>query len=56
MMREIRDRLGGVSEQWRTAGNLLRASAKGGLAAFECWSLVNNFFIIFLLRNKCIML
>ena len=40
VMREIRDRLGGASEQWKTAGNLLRASARGALAAFESWSLV----------------
>ena len=38
--REIRDRLSGVSEQWRTCSNLLRASAKGALQAFELWSLV----------------
>jgi hypothetical protein len=37
--REIRDRLSGVAEQWRTSSNLLRAAAKGALQAFECWSL-----------------
>lgn len=36
--REIRDRLGGVAEQWRTSGNLLRASAKCALQGFEYWS------------------
>lgn len=29
--REIRDRLSGVAEQWRTSSNLLRAAAKGAL-------------------------
>lgn len=38
--REIRDRLSGVSEQWRTASNLLGAAAKGSLQAFEFWSLI----------------
>lgn len=36
--REIRDRLSGVSEQWRTSSNLLRAASKAALQAFECWS------------------
>ncbi|CRK94445.1 CLUMA_CG007952, isoform A [Clunio marinus] len=38
--REIRDRLSGVAEQWRTSSNLLRAAAKAALQAFEFWSLV----------------
>lgn len=38
--REIRDRLSGVAEQWRTSSNLLRTSAKGAVQAFEFWSLV----------------
>ncbi|XP_062551799.1 LOW QUALITY PROTEIN: uncharacterized protein LOC134217055 [Armigeres subalbatus] len=38
--REIRDRLGGVSEQWRTAGLLMRAALKGLLQAVEYWNLV----------------
>jgi hypothetical protein len=38
--REIRDRLCGVAEQWRTSGNLLRACAKCALQGFEYWSLV----------------
>lgn len=38
--REIRDRLGGVAEQWRTSGNLLRASAKCALQGYEYWSLI----------------
>lgn len=37
--REIRDRLSGVAEQWRTSSNLLRAAAKGALQAYEFWSL-----------------
>lgn len=37
--REIRDRLSGVAEQWRTSSNLLRAASKGALQAYECWSL-----------------
>lgn len=36
--REIRDRISGVAEQWRTSSNLLRAAAKGALQAYECWS------------------
>ncbi|XP_065080010.1 uncharacterized protein LOC135702881 [Ochlerotatus camptorhynchus] len=40
--REIRDRLGGVSEQWRTAGLLMRASLKGLLQAVEYWNLVEQ--------------
>lgn len=37
--REIRDRLSGVAEQWRTSSNLLRAAGTGALQAFEFWSL-----------------
>lgn len=37
--REIRDRLSGVAEQWRTASNLMGAAARGALQAFEYWSL-----------------
>ena len=37
--REIRDRVSGVAEQWRTSSNLLRAASKGAVQAFECWSL-----------------
>jgi hypothetical protein len=37
--REIRDRLSGVTEQWRTCSNLMGASAKGALQAYEYWSL-----------------
>lgn len=40
MAREIRDRLGGVAEQWKTSGNLLRACAKEAIQAYECWNLV----------------
>lgn len=40
--REIRDRLSGVSEQWRTANNLLGAAAQGSLQAFEFWSLISS--------------
>lgn len=39
--REIRDRISGVAEQWRTSSNLLRAAAKGALLAYECWSLAD---------------
>ncbi|XP_055599512.1 uncharacterized protein LOC129748787 isoform X2 [Uranotaenia lowii] len=39
-LREIRDRLGGVSEQWRAAGAFMRAAAKGVLQAVEFWNLV----------------
>jgi hypothetical protein len=40
--REIRDRLSGVAEQWRTSSNLLRAAATGALKAFEYWCLVGS--------------
>ena len=40
--REIRDRLSGVAEQWRTSSNLLRAAATGALKAFEFWGLVSS--------------
>lgn len=36
--REIRDRISGVAEQWRTSSNLLRAAANGALQAYEFWS------------------
>lgn len=36
--RQIRDKLGGAAEQWRTAGNLLRASAKAAQMANEQWN------------------
>lgn len=39
-LREIRERLSGVSEQWRTASNLMGAAAKGSVQAFEFWSLI----------------
>lgn len=38
--RQIRDKLGGAAEQWRTAGNLLRTSAKGAFQAVDYWNLV----------------
>lgn len=37
--REIRDRLSGVAEQWRTSSNLLRAASSGALQAYESWSM-----------------
>lgn len=40
--REVRDRLSGVAEQWRTSSNLLRAASKGAMQAFEFWSLVGS--------------
>jgi hypothetical protein len=39
-VRETRDKLGGVAEQWRTSGALLRASAKGSIQSVEFWTLV----------------
>lgn len=36
--REIRDRLSGVAEQWRTSSNLLGAAAKGAAQAYEFWT------------------
>jgi hypothetical protein len=39
-LREIRDRLSGVAEQWRTASNLIGAAAKGSLQSYEFWSLI----------------
>lgn len=39
-VREIRDRLSGVAEQWRTSSNLLRAAMKGSIQGFETWSQV----------------
>lgn len=38
--RQIRDKLGGAAEQWRTAANLLRAGAKAALVANEQWNLI----------------
>lgn len=38
--RQIRDKLGGAAEQWRTAVNLLRASAKAAQVANEQWNLI----------------
>lgn len=40
--REIRDRLSGVAEQWRTSSNLLRAASKGAIQAFEFWTLAGQ--------------
>lgn len=40
--RQIRDKLGGVAEQWHTAANLLRASAKAALVAYEQWHLISS--------------
>lgn len=40
--RQIRDKLGGAAEQWRSAGNLLRTSAKSALQAGEFWNLVEH--------------
>lgn len=38
--RLVRDKLGGVAEQWHTSGNLLRAAAQSAVVAFEKWSLI----------------
>jgi len=39
-----------VAEQWRTAGALLRASAKGALQAVEYWSLVGTSQLVFTIK------
>lgn len=39
-LRAVRDKLGGVAEQWRTSALFLRACAKSALHACEYWSLV----------------
>lgn len=39
--RQIRDKLGAVSEAWRISGTLLQASAKSSLQASESWNLVS---------------
>lgn len=38
--RQIRDKLAGACEQWRTSANLLHASAKEAVLAIENWRLV----------------
>lgn len=38
--RQIRDKLGGAAEQWRTSANLLRTSAKSALIANEQYALI----------------
>uniref|UniRef100_A0A182K1H9 Uncharacterized protein n=1 Tax=Anopheles christyi TaxID=43041 RepID=A0A182K1H9_9DIPT len=38
--RDVRDRLGGAVEQWRIAGGLLRAAAKGLLQVVDYWELL----------------
>lgn len=38
--RQIRDKLGGVSEQWRISANLLHTSAKEALLSIENWRLI----------------
>ncbi|XP_050077781.1 uncharacterized protein LOC126564731 [Anopheles maculipalpis] len=38
--RDVRDRLGGAVEQWRIAGGLLRAAAKGLHQAVDHWELI----------------
>ncbi|XP_053694217.1 uncharacterized protein LOC128742050 [Sabethes cyaneus] len=40
--REVRDRLGGVSEQWRTTNLMMRASVKGMQQAVEFWNYVGK--------------
>lgn len=40
--RQVRDKLGSVSEQWRTAASLLRTSAKAAIQAVEYWQLVGT--------------
>ncbi|XP_031623101.1 uncharacterized protein LOC116340645 [Contarinia nasturtii] len=40
--RQIRDKLGGTAEQWRTSANLLRTSAKSALLANEHYTLIQT--------------
>lgn len=40
--RQVRDKLGGATEQWRIAATLLRASAKAALVANEEWNSINT--------------
>lgn len=40
--RQIRDKLGGAAEQWRTSANLLRTSAKSALIAKEQYAIIRT--------------
>lgn len=40
--RQIRDKLGGAAEQWRTSANLLSTSAKSALVANEQYALIQT--------------
>lgn len=40
--RQIRDKLGGAAEQWRTSANLLRTSAKSASLAIEQYALIHS--------------
>lgn len=40
--RHVRDKLGGAVEQWRTASNLLRASAQSALIASKHWNSIER--------------
>lgn len=41
-LRQIRDKLGSVVEQWRNAANLLRTSAKSAILANEQYALLST--------------
>lgn len=40
--RQVRDKLGGAVEQWRTSANLLRTSAKSALLANDHYKLIEK--------------
>lgn len=40
--RQIRDKLGGTAEQWRTSANLLSTSAKSAMVASEQYGLIKT--------------
>lgn len=40
VLRQIRDKIAAVAEQWHTSANLLKTSAKSAILAVECWNLV----------------
>lgn len=41
-LRQIRDKLSSVVEQWRNAANLLRTSAKSAILANEQYALIST--------------
>lgn len=40
--RQVRDKLGGTAEQWRTSANLLSTSAKSAIVASEQYGLIKT--------------